>query len=86
MIPKMGNEVLITEIQLCLPRYCVSRVPCLLREPPDECMVFCVLVASLVMLLVMTFIQDERYVQDIDTLQDWEIAEMKYQLLRGRTV
>ena len=32
------------------------------------------------------FIQDERYVQDIDTLQDWEIAEMKYQLLRGRTV
>lgn len=49
----MGNEVLITEIQLCLPRYCVSRVPCLLREPPDECMVFCVLVASLVMLLVM---------------------------------
>ena len=32
------------------------------------------------------FIQDEMYVQDIDTLQDWEIAEMKYQLLRGRTV
>ena len=29
------------------------------------------------------FIQDEKYVQDIDTLEDWEIAEMKYQLLMG---
>lgn len=28
------------------------------------------------------FIQDERYVQDIDTLEDWEIAEMKYKLLQ----
>lgn len=27
------------------------------------------------------FIQDEMYVQDIDTLQDWEIAEMKYRLI-----
>lgn len=32
------------------------------------------------------FIQDEKYVQDIDTLQDWEIAEMKYQMMRGRTI
>lgn len=29
------------------------------------------------------FIQDEKYVQDIDTPEDWEIAEMKYQLMRG---
>ncbi|MDE5824639.1 MAG: pseudaminic acid cytidylyltransferase [Lachnospiraceae bacterium] len=29
------------------------------------------------------FVQDEKYVQDIDTLEDWEIAEMKYQLLMG---
>lgn len=28
------------------------------------------------------FIQDEKYVQDIDTLKDWEVAEMKYRLLR----
>lgn len=27
-------------------------------------------------------IQDEMYVQDIDTQEDWEIAEMKYKLLR----
>lgn len=27
------------------------------------------------------FIQDEMYVQDIDTLEDWEIAEMKYKLM-----
>ena len=27
------------------------------------------------------FIQDEKYVQDIDTPEDWEIAEMKYRLL-----
>lgn len=29
------------------------------------------------------FIQDEKYVQDIDTPEDWEIAEMKYRLLMG---
>lgn len=31
-------------------------------------------------------IQDEKYVQDIDTPEDWEIAEMKYQLLMNKTV
>lgn len=46
MIPKMGNEVMITEIQLCLTSYCVSSVPRLLREPLDENMAFCVLVAN----------------------------------------
>lgn len=30
------------------------------------------------------FILDEMYVQDIDTLEDWEIAEMKYKLLRSK--
>ena len=29
------------------------------------------------------FVQDEKYVQDIDTPEDWEIAEMKYQLMQG---
>lgn len=29
----------------------------------------------------VAFIQDEKYVQDIDTPKDWEIAEMKYRLL-----
>lgn len=36
------------------------------------------------------FIQDERNVQDIDTMEDWEIAEMKYRLMTekngGRSV
>lgn len=32
------------------------------------------------------FIQDEMYVQDIDAPEDWEIAEMKYQFLRGRKI
>lgn len=27
-------------------------------------------------------IQEERYVQDIDTLEDWALAEMKYKLLQ----
>lgn len=31
----------------------------------------------------VAFVQDEKYVQDIDTSEDWEIAEMKYQLLMG---
>lgn len=31
-------------------------------------------------------IQDEKYVQDIDTPEDWEIAEMKYQMMQGRTI
>lgn len=31
-------------------------------------------------------IQDEKYVQDIDTPEDWEIAEMKYQLLMNKTM
>ena len=31
----------------------------------------------------VAFVQDEKYVQDIDTPEDWEIAEMKYQLLMG---
>ena len=29
------------------------------------------------------FVQDEMTVQDIDTPEDWEIAEMKYRLLYG---
>lgn len=32
---------------------------------------------------VVPFIQDESNVQDIDTLEDWKIAEMKYRILRG---
>lgn len=31
---------------------------------------------------VVPFIQEEMNVQDIDTLEDWEIAEMKYKLLK----
>ncbi len=31
---------------------------------------------------VVPFIQDESNVQDIDTLEDWKIAEMKYKILR----
>lgn len=29
------------------------------------------------------YIQDESNVQDIDTIEDWKIAEMKYRILRG---
>ena len=32
------------------------------------------------------FIQDEINVQDIDTAEDWKIAEMKYQILHGEDV
>lgn len=32
---------------------------------------------------VVPFIQDESTVQDIDTLEDWKIAEMKYKILKG---
>ena len=32
---------------------------------------------------VVPLLQDERYVQDIDTLEDWHIAEMKYKLMKG---
>lgn len=31
---------------------------------------------------VVPFIQDESNVQDIDTMEDWKIAEMKYKILR----
>lgn len=31
---------------------------------------------------IVPFIQDESNVQDIDTMEDWKIAEMKYQILR----
>ncbi len=31
---------------------------------------------------VVPFVQDEKTVQDIDTLEDWEIAQMKYQLMK----
>jgi N-acylneuraminate cytidylyltransferase len=31
---------------------------------------------------VVPFVQDEINVQDIDTPEDWKIAEMKYKLLR----
>ena len=33
---------------------------------------------------VVPFIQDEKNVQDIDTMEDWEIAEMKYRILREK--
>lgn len=32
---------------------------------------------------IVPFIQDEMNVQDIDTPEDWEIAEMKYRILNG---
>lgn len=32
---------------------------------------------------VVPFIQDEKNVQDIDTMEDWEIAEMKYKIMRN---
>lgn len=32
---------------------------------------------------VVPFIQAESSVQDIDTMEDWKIAEMKYKILRG---
>lgn len=32
---------------------------------------------------VVPFVQDESCVQDIDTLEDWKIAEMKYRILKG---
>ena len=32
---------------------------------------------------VVPFIQDESSVQDIDTMEDWKIAETKYKILRG---
>lgn len=32
---------------------------------------------------VVPYVQDEMNVQDIDSPQDWEIAEMKYRILRG---
>lgn len=35
---------------------------------------------------VVPFIQDEMNVQDIDTPEDWKIAEMKYRLLRGEEI
>ena len=30
---------------------------------------------------VVPFVQEERMVQDIDTLEDWEIAEIKYRII-----
>lgn len=30
------------------------------------------------------FVLDEKYVQDIDTAEDWDIAEIKYQILKGK--
>lgn len=32
---------------------------------------------------VVPFIQDEKNVQDIDTMEDWELAEIKYKIMRG---
>ena len=32
---------------------------------------------------IAPFVQDESNVQDIDTLEDWKIAEMKYRILRN---
>ena len=32
---------------------------------------------------VVPFVQDESNVQDIDTIEDWKIAEMKYKILRN---
>ena len=32
---------------------------------------------------VVPFVQDESCVQDIDTIEDWKIAEMKYRILKG---
>ena len=32
---------------------------------------------------VVPFVQDDSCVQDIDTIEDWKIAEMKYRILKG---
>lgn len=39
---------------------------------------------KLIMQKTCPYIQDEMYVQDIDTEKDWEIAEMKYRLLASQ--
>lgn len=41
---------------------------------------------KLIMAKTVPFIQDEENVQDIDTMDDWKIAEMKYQILRHEGV
>ena len=38
---------------------------------------------KLMMDRVLPFYQDEINVQDIDTMEDWQIAEMKYKILKG---
>lgn len=39
---------------------------------------------TLVPAKTMAFVMDEREVQDIDTPGDWEMAELKYKLIKGR--
>jgi len=37
---------------------------------------------TLIPVKTMAYIMDEREVQDIDTMDDWEMAEIKYKLLK----
>ena len=45
-------------------------------------MMDCLASAKIMMNNVLPFFQDEINVQDIDTMEDWAIAEMKYKILK----
>lgn len=55
----------------CGQFYCVN-VPRFLQEK------------KMVMEKTVPYVQSEENVQDIDTMEDWKIAEMKYQILRNK--
>lgn len=41
---------------------------------------------SLFMINTMPFVREEREVQDIDTMEDWEMAELKYRMLHKESL
>ena len=87
--PMRGMYIRDNKLEFCHPEYAFTRSQDLEKMYHDSGQFYCVKVRDfleekkLVMPNTKAIVVSEREVQDIDTLEDWEMAEMKYRLLKG---
>lgn len=87
--PLRGMYLRDEKLEFCYPKYAFTRSQDLEKVYHDSGQFYCVNVEEfikekkLVMPNTKAIVIPEREVQDIDTEEDWAIAEMKYRLLKG---
>ena len=86
--PMRGMQIKQDKLEYCYPEYALVRSQDIEKMYHDCGQFYCVKVADfckerkLVMSNTKAIVVSELEVQDIDTYEDWKIAEMKYQLIK----